>query len=77
MFYVNDEPEGKFLYTETIKLYCKIQLLTQVSLSLSVMNYQVLNLLWPGHLGQSWVFGLLDKEGNWFLITNNAVIELF
>ena len=23
MFYVNDEPEGKFLYTETIKLYCR------------------------------------------------------
>ena len=22
MFYVNDEPESKFLYTETIKLYC-------------------------------------------------------
>ena len=22
MFYVNDEPEGTFLYTETIKLYC-------------------------------------------------------
>ena len=22
-FYVNDEPESKFLYTETIKLYCK------------------------------------------------------
>ena len=22
MFYVNDEPEGKFLYTETIKVYC-------------------------------------------------------
>ena len=22
MVYVNDEPEGKFLYTETIKLYC-------------------------------------------------------
>ena len=22
MFSVNDEPEGKFLYTETIKLYC-------------------------------------------------------
>ena len=22
MFYVNDEPKGKFLYTETIKLYC-------------------------------------------------------
>ena len=22
MFYVNDEPEGKFLYTEIIKLYC-------------------------------------------------------
>ena len=22
MFYVNDEPEGIFLYTETIKLYC-------------------------------------------------------
>ena len=21
-FYVNDEPEGKFLSTETIKLYC-------------------------------------------------------
>ena len=21
-FYVDDEPEGKFLYTETIKLYC-------------------------------------------------------
>ena len=21
-FYVNDEPESKFLYTETIKLYC-------------------------------------------------------
>ena len=21
MFYVNDEPEGKFLYTETIKLF--------------------------------------------------------
>ena len=24
-FYVNDEPESKFLYTETIKLYCKVQ----------------------------------------------------
>ena len=24
MFYVNDEPEGKFLYTETIKLYCVV-----------------------------------------------------
>ena len=23
MFYVNDEPEGKFLYTEPIKLYCR------------------------------------------------------
>ena len=23
MFYVNDEPEGKLLYTETTKLYCK------------------------------------------------------
>ena len=23
MFYVNVEPEGKFVYTETIKLYCK------------------------------------------------------
>ena len=22
MFYVNDEPEGKFLYTDTIKLHC-------------------------------------------------------
>ena len=22
MFYANDEPEGKFLYTKTIKLYC-------------------------------------------------------
>ena len=22
MFYVNDDPESKFLYTETIKLYC-------------------------------------------------------
>ena len=22
MLYVNDEPEGKFLYTDTIKLYC-------------------------------------------------------
>ena len=22
MFYVNDEQEGKFLYTDTIKLYC-------------------------------------------------------
>ena len=22
MFHVNDEPKGKFLYTETIKLYC-------------------------------------------------------
>ena len=21
-FYVNDEPESKFLYTETLKLYC-------------------------------------------------------
>ena len=21
MFYVNDEPDGKFIYTETIKLY--------------------------------------------------------
>ena len=21
-FYINDEPESKFLYTETIKLYC-------------------------------------------------------
>ena len=24
MFYVNDGPEGKFLYKETIKLYCII-----------------------------------------------------
>ena len=24
MLYVNDEPEGKFLYTETIKLYCVV-----------------------------------------------------
>ena len=23
MFYVNVKPEGKFVYTETIKLYCK------------------------------------------------------
>ena len=23
MFYVNYEPEGKFLYTETIKSYCR------------------------------------------------------
>ena len=23
-FYVNDEPESKFLYTETIKLYCNV-----------------------------------------------------
>ena len=22
MFYVSDEPEGKFFYTETTKLYC-------------------------------------------------------
>ena len=22
MFYVHDEPEGTFIYTETIKLYC-------------------------------------------------------
>ena len=22
MFYANDEPEGKFLFTETIKFYC-------------------------------------------------------
>ena len=24
MFYENDEPEGKFLYTETAKLYCTV-----------------------------------------------------
>ena len=24
MFYVNDKPDGKILYTETIKLYCII-----------------------------------------------------
>ena len=24
MLYVNDEPESKFLYTETIRLYCCI-----------------------------------------------------
>ena len=24
MFYENDEPEGKFLYTETVKLYCTV-----------------------------------------------------
>ena len=24
MFYANDEPEGKFLYTETTKLYCTV-----------------------------------------------------
>ena len=24
-FYVNDEPESKFLYTETIKLYCIVR----------------------------------------------------
>ena len=29
MFYVNDEPEGKFLYTETIKLYCIVNKLHQ------------------------------------------------
>ena len=26
VFYVNDEPESKFLYTETIKLYCIVLL---------------------------------------------------
>ena len=25
VFYVNDEPESKFLYTETIKLYCIVR----------------------------------------------------
>ena len=24
MFYVNNEPEGKFLYVETVKLYCTV-----------------------------------------------------
>ena len=31
MFYVNDEPEGKFLYTETIKLYCIVIAMSFVS----------------------------------------------
>ena len=26
-FYVNDEPESKFLYIETIKLYCTVVLM--------------------------------------------------
>ena len=26
MFYVNGEPEGKFLYTDTINLYCVVKL---------------------------------------------------
>ena len=26
MFYVNDKPKGKFLYTETIKLCCFVKL---------------------------------------------------
>ena len=28
-FYVNGEPESKFLYTETIKLYCIMMFLVQ------------------------------------------------
>ena len=30
MFYVNDEPEGNFLYTETIKLYCNYTNMSKV-----------------------------------------------
>ena len=35
MFYVNDEPEGKFLYTETIKLYSIVLLLQLLSVEQS------------------------------------------
>ena len=33
MFYVDGEPEGKFLYTETIKLYCIVLYCIVFSLS--------------------------------------------
>ena len=36
MFYVNDEPESKFLYTETIKLYCIVFPPSLISLVVSV-----------------------------------------
>ena len=38
-FYVNDEPESKFLYTETIKLYLSPTPHVSVCLSLSVSIY--------------------------------------
>ena len=40
-FYVNDEPECKFLYTETIKLYCKKALMVS-SLALLLVVFRVM-----------------------------------
>ena len=37
MFYVNDEPEGKLLYTEKIKLY-SVLLLTRAHLNADVFQ---------------------------------------
>ena len=38
MFYGNDEPEGKFVYTETIKLYCVVLYCTGIKLQLQLEN---------------------------------------
>ena len=38
MFYVNDEPESKFLYIETIKLYCIVTVILKCVCRLSERN---------------------------------------
>ena len=45
MFHVNDEPEGKFLFTEKIKLYC-----TQTNF---ILRLPLSTAEWAGHRGGS------------------------
>ena len=39
MFYVNDEPESKFPYTETIKLYCIVLCCMQIGMCRSLFLF--------------------------------------
>ena len=39
MFYVNDEPEGKFVYTQTIKLYCVVLYCIGIKLQPQLENF--------------------------------------
>ena len=47
MFEVNDEPEGIFLYTETIKLYCIVS-----TENLVLVKVACLTLLTPAQIKQ-------------------------